>query len=254
MKRTLASLMLLVTVSLQAAVAPLHIRAEGHVAHPGTISLPPTAHYADAAIAAWPISDAYPLGAALLRVSQIETQIRLKAGIIDSLSVIAANAGRDGNDAAADSARRMIAWIKPLPITGRKAVALLDPRVVELTPDRNLPLDDGDVLRYPGRPSFVRVVGAVTRPCDLDFVPLQDARRYLAGCAQTQAADIETFYVIQPDGAVIKQGRALWNRSEPLALAPGAILYVPLKVALTQSTDSDLDRDFAAFVATQVLP
>jgi len=87
----------------------------------------------------------------------------------------------------------------------------------------------------------------------LPFVPMRDARDYLADCPSEGVADNDTYYVIQADGSISRQGRALWNRSAPLALAPGAVIYVPLKVSLTHDVDPDLDRELAEFLATQVI-
>lgn len=240
--------------TVKAGEPAIHVRVEGHVAHPATLTLPYAARYADAAIAAAPSREAYFIGADLIRASTVEGQVRLRAGILDSLAVAASEAAKQANDVAAGAARSMRGWIGAMPVTGRVVVAMLDPRVVEITPSANLHLADGDILRYPSRPATVRIVGAVKTPCEVPFEPMKDASRYLPACPATGAANIETFYVVQPDGTVIRQGRALWNHSEPLSLAPGAIMYVPLKAAITEKVDPDLDHDIAAFLATQVLP
>jgi hypothetical protein len=239
--------------SASASDTPLRVTVEGLVALPGTLSVPAKGRYADAALAASPTADAYPLGAALLRPSLVGAQTRLRAGVVYDLNELARRAGERGNDALMNRAMAMLAWFRTLPVTGRR-IALLDPRVVEITTDANLRLQTGDVLHYPARPSTVRIVGAVATPCELPFVPMQDARGYLAACPADRLADEDNFFVIQPDGKVMRQGRALWNRSEPLALAPGAVLYVPIEISATTSVDPDLDKDVATFIGTQVLP
>jgi hypothetical protein len=216
-------------------------------------SLPATGRYSDAALAASPTADAYLLGAALLRPSLVDAQTRLRAGAVYSLGELARRAGKDGNDALMKRAMAMLAWIRALPVTGRQ-VALLDPRVVEISAEANLPLADGDVLHYPARLTTVRIVGAVTAPCEVAFTPMQDAHRYLAACPADSVADVDYFFVIQPDGKIMRQGRALWNRSEPLPLAPGAVLYVPIAISVTTAVDPELDKDVANFIGTQVLP
>jgi hypothetical protein len=239
--------------AVSATDAPLKIDAEGLVAHPGVSSVPATGRYSDAALAASPTAEAYLLGAALLRSSLVDAQTRLRAGAIYDLGELARRAGKDGDDALMNRAMTMLAWIRALPVTGRQ-VALLDPRVVEVTAEANLPLENGDVLHYPVRPATVRIVGAVVAPCEVAHVPMQDARRYLAACPADRLADADDFFVIQPDGRVIRQGRALWNLSDPLALAPGAVLYVPIRTSATVAVDPDLDKDVATFLGTQVLP
>ena len=114
--------------------------------------------------------------------------------------------------------------------------------------------DVGNRLYYPLRQDSIRVVGAVQQPCTLPQVPLQDARDYLAFCTATRAADQDDIYVIEPDGRVFVQGIALWNRSTPLTLAPGALIYVPLSARAIKSVDPLLNHDLAAFLATQLLP
>ncbi|MBV8157298.1 MAG: capsule biosynthesis GfcC family protein, partial [Dyella sp.] len=85
------------------------------------------------------------------------------------------------------------------------------------------------------------------------LVALQDARKYLAGCMPSPQADPDWLYVIQPDGRVIRQGVALWNRSTPLSLAPGALLYVPIIERHVADVAPDLNNELSAFLATQLL-
>ena len=68
------------------------------------------------------------------------------------------------------------------------------------------------------------------------------------------AADRDSIYVIEPDGRVFVQGVALWNRSEAQVLAPGAVIYVPLRERAARKVDATMNSDIAAFLATQVLP
>ena len=84
--------------------------------------------------------------------------------------------------------------------------------------------------------------------------PMLDAYRYLAECPRARRADRDWVYVIQPDGRVFRQGVAPWNRSAPLALAPGATIYVPLPERAAQAVDTTLNHDLADFLATQLLP
>jgi hypothetical protein len=253
MMRRLLVAMLAIWGTAHGATADIHLRTTGQVAKPGELTLPGAARYADAAIAAAPLPDAYVLGAALLRPSLQPRQHRLRAGIVYDLGEIERRARNKGDDRVADRAHGMATWIGDLPVTGREP-ALLDPRVVEVTPARNHPVMDGDELHFPVRPATVRIVGAVGAVCTVALVPLQDARRYLDACGVDATADADVFYVIQPDGEIFRQGRALWNRGEPMSLAPGATLYVPLAATYSAGVDATLDHDIAAFLATQVLP
>ncbi len=235
------------------ARAGIQVRVAGAVAHPGTLVLADTARLSDAALAAGVQADAYLLGAAWLRPSLIRQQTALKAGIVYDLGALREHALRDGDLERAGLARSLHAWLVDLPVTGRET-ALLAPRVVEATPAANLPLAAGDTLLYPPRPSTVRVVGAVRQACTLPLQPLQGAREYLGRCAPDALADRDWAWVIQPDGRVFRRGIAAWNLSDTLPLAPGAVVYVPIRANVADRIDPDLNREVAAFLATQTLP
>lgn len=251
MSRVLGVLLLLLC---SASASAMQVRASGAVTHPGVLELHDTARLSDAALAAQPSPQAYVLGAAWLRPGLLVSQQRLKAGVLFDLGQLQQHSRAGGRQALADVAAAMATWIGTMPVTGRQPASLLDPRAVEIDPAANLLLAAGDQLYYPLRPATIRVVGAVAHACTLPLVPLQDARLYLAACAASSAADRDNIYVIEPDGRVFVQGIALWNRSAPLALAPGAMIYVPLREAAARAIDATMNHDIAAFLATQLLP
>lgn len=241
-------------VTWSVSAGAMQVLAGGAVAHPGVLNLPAGARLSAAALAAQPAAAAYLLGAAWLRPSLRGQQARQQAGVLFDLATLRQRAQADRDSALASTALAMRHWLASLPVTGRQAPAVLDPRVVEATPAQNHLLADGDQLIYPVRPATIRVVGAVQQPCTLPLVALQDARRYLAACPGNAAADADDIYVIQPDGRVFKQGIALWNRAAPMPLAPGAMIYVPLRQRAAAKVDAELNPDIAALLATQVLP
>lgn len=249
MSRALAVLLMLLYCASAGAV---QVRALGAVAHSGVLELKGAARLSDGALAAQPLPYAYMLGAAWLRPSLLEPQQRLKAGVLFDLAGVQRSARANGHHELADAAATMAQWIQASPVTGRQPGSVLDPRVVEVSASANHLLAAGDQLYYPIRPAGIRVVGAVADACTLPLVPLQDARRYLAACASSDAADPDSIYVIEPDGRVFVQGIALWNRSKPLPLAPGALVYVPLRERAVKAVDRSLNRDIAAFLATQL--
>jgi hypothetical protein len=230
----------------------IQVQVDGAVAQPSMLTLQGHARLSDAAIAARPLPDAYMLGAAWLRPALKTAQQRLKAGVLFDLDNLQHRAGNQGTELAA-LAQQLHQWISAMPVTGREP-ALLDPRVVEVIDSENRPLADGDRLYYPLRPDTVRVVGAMQHACALALVPLQDARKYLAACPRANAADSNIIYVIEPDGRVFVQGVALWNLSPPRTLAPGSIIYVPLRAVAIKPVDASLNSDIASFLATQTLP
>jgi protein involved in polysaccharide export with SLBB domain len=254
MIRAVTCLGLLLALAVQPAMAQqLQVHIDGAVEHPGVLELGNAARISDAALAAQVQPQAYMLGAAWLRPSLQETQQRLKAGVLFDLDSLRVSALQHGDTALVQWAGTWRSWIAALPVTGRTA-ALLDPRVVEVNAHQNWPLADGDRLFYPLRPTTVRIVGAVQQPCTLPLEPLQDARNYLPSCPAATRASRDWVYVIQPDGHVFHQGIALWNRSPPLPLAPGALIYVPLRTRTAQTINATFNEDLARFLATQVLP
>lgn len=235
------------------AQAAVSVRVDGRVLHAGAQALPEDSRLATALLAADVAPDAYVTGAAWLRPSLEREQRRLKAGVLFDLRVLVGQARLDDDAQRLALGLRLIAAVGAMPVTGRQPAALLDPRPLELSA-QNHRLGNGDRVWLPTRPATVRVVGAVQRTCALAHQPLRDARRYLADCAISPDADPDWLYVIQPDGAVQRLGVALWNRSAPQALAPGALLYVPLRQSLVASVDPAFNDSLAAWLATQPLP
>ncbi len=244
MRRVLLSACALLAATC-AQAQTLRVTVEGAVSAPGLQRHVDGARLSDAVIAAMPTDSAYPTGAVLTRQSAQQTQIRLKAGLLHDLEALALS--RDAS--LSRQAERLADHIDALPVTGR-VVTELAPRRLEASPASNLPLMDGDHLYYPLRPSQVSVVGAVDAPCLLAYVALQNASDYLQHCP-VQGGDPDWLFAVQPDGTVHRIGIALWNRSEPVSLAPGATLYVPLPERALRALSGDFNTEFAQFLATQ---
>lgn len=254
MRRMLVSALgvVLAVAAVAQAPAAIQVSADGAVAVPGARTFAGATRLAALVKAAGVRADAYVLGAAWLSPSLRHSQTRLKAGLLYDLGVVRREAAADGQTTAADLAARLHALIEAMPVTGRKLVGTLEPHAVLATPRNNPPLADGDGIYYPTRPDTVTIVGAVTRACAVPHVGLRDARDYLASCPSSAPADPDLLYVIEPDGRVFTQGIAAWNRSPPMVVAPGAVLYVPLsQQVLRMGASRSFNRDMAAFLATQ---
>lgn len=249
----LAALAWLALGVVSPAGAAVSVRVEGQVAHAGVQHLPGGTRLASAVTAAQVRPQAYVLGAAWLRPSLLIAQRQLKAGVLYDLDVLTGTARLAGDAPLQALGQRLLRSVRALPVTGRARMVLLDPRPLEVSPQNHL-LADGDRVLYPPRPDDVRVTGAVQADCRLPHQPLRDARAYLADCPLDAAADRDWLYVIQPDGAVSRLGVALWNRAEPQALAPGAVLYVPIRARAADAVDVQLNGDLATLLATQLLP
>ncbi|PJJ96591.1 hypothetical protein CO641_12020 [Lysobacteraceae bacterium NML91-0213] len=227
------------------AQAMLQVRVEGAVRTAGTFEVPAGSRLAEVALAAMPTREAWPTGASLLRQAAAREQLRLKAALLHDVGVLRQAEDTDTRAVAAALERELQA----MPVTGRMPVQL-EPRRLEMLPDANTPVADGDRLVYPRRPTTVRITGAVVEPCVVGHAPLRDAAAYLESCA-TRGADPDWLHVIQPDGSHRRIGIAPWNRSPAQALAPGAVLYVPLPPRALRTLEGDFNAEFAAFLATQ---
>lgn len=241
---------LCIGLCLPVTAGAVDVAIMGAVSNPGTKHLRTRARLSDAALASPLRADAYPLGAAWERAALRVEQLRLKTGLLFDLDAALGQAQRDELPSLIDSIRTLRDWVAPMSVTGRE-VALLDPRAVEVTANANRLVGEGDTLHFPVRPDTVRVVGAVDRACQLPIVPLQDARIYLDACKPNRSAEGDWIFVIQPDGRVNKQGVGLWNRGNPMPLAPGATIYVPLRETGLHSVPPDINQELAAFLATQ---
>lgn len=242
-------LLLLLCVS---QLSSAQVTVTGAIARPGTYALTDAPRLADAAKLAQVDPEAYALGASWSQQSQLLSQRRERAGLLYELEVIRQQAAAAGDDAMIAASRSLRDWLQSMPLTGRRLVHTLDPSQLAISDADNFPLDDGDQLSYPKRPASVRVVGAVVHACILPQIGLKAATDYLAECAPSSAADKELLYVIQPDGQVSELGIALWNRSPPMVLAPGAIIYVPLDRHVIRSVaDEVFNHELADFLATQ---
>ncbi len=250
--RALAGLLLAALVcnpaSAQPAAENLTVHIDGQVLSPGSYSLPAGSRLSQAAFAGQVSSAAWFLGAALLRESAVEAQVRLKAGVLFDLKVNAVHAKATGNAGLLNLAERLDAMVSPLPVTGR-VVAELNP-LAQLLPQNNPPLENGDRLLYPLRPDTVRVIGAVEQNCKLPYVPGMQPVDYLEGCPRHAMSDPSEVFLVQPDGSLSRAPVAHWN-IRPANVATGAIIYVPLRRNMLSPEATGLNVDMAAFLATQ---
>ena len=224
------------------------VSISGAVLQPGSYQWNADARLHDVTVAGRVRSDAWFLGAALLRESAIEPQQRLKAGVLFDLRVNRMHA-RVNNDAPLQElAERLESLVEPMPVTGR-VQAELNPFQLMIAQNNQL-LEPGDRLVYPTRPSQVRVLGAVTGECELAFDAALELKDYLNQCPAHPAAERSFVYVIQPDGQVEHIGIAHWNE-QPVNIAVGALIYRPLGAARISPETTGLNQDMAALLATQ---
>lgn len=219
----------------------------GAVLQPGTYPWHPGARLRDAAAAGQVRADAWFLGAALLRQSAIEPQQRLKAGVLFDLRASRAHAQVENNQPLIVLLNRLTEQVTAMPITGRVTAQLAPFQL--LLAQHNLPLQPGDQLIYPTRPTHLRVMGAVQADCQLSFDAAHSMRDYLRQCPAHPAADPNHVHVIQPDGRIQQVGIAPWNE-QPINIAVGAIIYRPLKASEILPESAQLNSELATLLAT----
>lgn len=229
----------------------ISFEAQGQFAKPGNQIVESGTRISAGILQASPSADAYLLGAQLLRRSSLQQQRRLKAGLLHDLHTLQRMSDVDG--ALVSFAAGLAQWLEQLPVTGRILLPL-DPRRLELDPLVNAPLEADDRLVFPVRPDHISVVGAVNANCTFPHASLEDADHAAVRCGKTQLADRDWLFLIQPDGQVEEVPVALWNKDAAHALAPGAIIYVPIGSRALKQLDPDFNREFAQFLATQAQP
>lgn len=226
----------------------LVVKISGAVLAPGAYAFPDGARLHDVSRTAQVNTAAWPLGAALLRQSAVEPQLRLKTGVLFDLRVNRVHAVAEQKPALEALVDRLALTVEALPVSGR-VVAQLNP-LQQLLLANNDVLESGDHIVYPLRPTHVSVTGAVERDCWLPFVPSHQPIDYLEHCARLPLADRNAVYVIQPDGTQQRKGIAHWN-AEPANVAVGAVIYVPIRANQLSAETPDLNQELAEFLATQ---
>jgi polysaccharide export outer membrane protein len=219
------------------------VRVEGEVEHAGVYSLEPGETLRALVKQAGGITPgAYLYGIQFTRESTQREQQQRFSSFLDSLEVqinqTAANqAGRVlGADQAAitqttlTSQRALVQKLRETPPTGRIVLDLdYKSSNVDVLPE--MPLEDGDRIYIPNRPSTVNVIGNVNNQAS--FVYSQDLRLgdYLQQAGgPSRFADRSHMFVIRADGSVLAkpEGGSLFSRNiESQKLLPGDTLVVP---------------------------
>lgn len=220
----------------------------GEVINPGSYDFPPGARLHDASITGQINSRAWFLGAALLRESALETQQRLKVGLLFELNANRVHALALDNAELHELMTRLYHVVESMPVTGR-VVAQMDP-LQQLILSNNSLLESGDRLLFPRKAEQVRVTGAVMADCVLPHDPSWKMLDYLQACQRHPLADRNSAYLIQPNGTWQEYGIAYWNL-QPATVATGAIIYLPPQPKRLSPSTPDLNNDMAAMLATQ---
>ena len=218
---------------------PVTVTVEGEVRRPGSFTLPRNATLSTLIVAAGGYSDNADLEASTLaRESAREAQSGELQNIV--LRLREARAERPGGW---DAWREFLDRLGALPPLGRVPAPLSHPRLLKGSP-RDLPLEQGDVLRIPAKRDTVTVRGAVREPGRVvPFAGKTGADEYIrraGGYADT--ADRGQVHLMRPNGAVVplRRGLLAWNAEASRweipalvgggpAVGPGDTIIVPRK-------------------------
>ena len=239
-----ALLLALVSPTIAAAIGwpqPLTVAVEGAVRRPGSYTLPHDATLSTLIVAAGGYADNADLAAATLaRESAREAQSGELQNIVRGLREYRAE--RPGGW---DAWRGFLDRVGALPPLGRVPAPLSHPRLLKGSP-RDLPLEEGDILRIPRKRDTVTVGGAVQQPGRVvPFEGKTGADEYVrraGGYADT--ADRGNAYLMRSNGAVVplRRGLLVWNAYADRweipalvggapAIGPGDTIFVPKKPA-----------------------
>jgi protein involved in polysaccharide export with SLBB domain len=184
--------------------------------------------------------DAYLFGAEFTRESTRKTQEeRLRAAIVQyeqDLQRAAASRARNvtsAEDAASlkaeqEAQQAMIVRLRTLRPSGRIVLELSETPTVADFPD--IPLEDGDRLVIPQRPSMVAVFGTVYNESAFLHRPDKSVSDYLAQAGgPRREADQKSIYVLRADGSVIsRRGTGTFFGSlDGMRPMPGDAIIVP---------------------------
>lgn len=119
---------------------------------------------------------------------------------------------------------KLITWLQGMPVTGRVALGVVDPRWLQAHPEEDPILSAGQQLVAP--PPALKTI-AVVRPngelCNVAHEPGRSAWDYVTACGPVGSYDWA--WVAQPDGRTARVGVAPWNSQPSDEPAPGAWIW-----------------------------
>lgn len=216
------------------------VRVEGEVARPGDYILPPTSTLQDAVrVAGGFTPQAYVFGTDFSRESVRRTQEENYDRALRDLEIELARSTStqktlNADEATAQTQRatgtsRLVDRLRTVRPTGRI--------VLQLTQDSRdlptLPVEEGDKLYVPARPTTVGIFGSVFNGGNFllrDGSSVEDILKLAGG--PTRGADTRSVFVIRANGSVVsaRQNNSGWfggSSMENLAALPGDTVFVP---------------------------
>jgi protein involved in polysaccharide export with SLBB domain len=227
-------------INAPAARRPVVVRLEGELNHAGVYQALQGETLRQLVMRVGGVTpDAYLFGTEFMRESTKKQQEeRLRQAIVQyeqDLQRAAATRARNvtgAEDAAslkaeAEAQQSILSRLKRLQPTGRIVLELGEEATLANIPE--VPLEDGDRLVIPQRPSMVSVFGTVYNESAFLHKPDKTVSDYLAQAGGTRKeADKGNMYVLRADGSVISnQGSFFTSSLNGAKLMPGDAIIVP---------------------------
>lgn len=119
----------------------------------------------------------------------------------------------------------LIAWLQELPVTGRVALGIVDPRWLEAHPEEDPVLSAGQqFVAGPRDLKTIAVVRSNGELCHVQHEPGRTAWDYAKAC---ELPDADWAWVAQPDGRTARVAVAPWNAQPSDEPAPGSWIWAP---------------------------
>lgn len=219
----------------------LQVATQGQFIKPQIYNVSPGARLSEIADQ-WQLkARAYRLGISLLRVSQQRWQSRLRWALLYQLEDLTLNS---------QTKKSLHNQVIRFAATGR-VLYQFNWDSIELNPKQNRPLKQGDVFIAPVRPDTISVGGAASQ-ANLKFIPGQTVAAYIKDIKRLPGYDPSYVWVVTPDTHIRRIGVGYWNTQQAY-LAPGSIIYVPLKSNFAHSFKK-FNQSMMRLYAAQVLP
>ncbi|MDO4223411.1 MAG: YjbH domain-containing protein [Acinetobacter sp.] len=151
----------------------------------------------------------------------------------------------------------LIAWLERLPATGRVHLPQQDARYLQVNPQLEPVLKQGDQVQLSQRTTVVNVLFDDARACQVQHEPTAQAQDYIKHCmsALNKSFYADTAYLITPQGDVQQVNIAKWNAQTQTPPAAGAWLWVPeAKHGWTKETAQKVAQLIASQGTTLALP
>lgn len=187
----------------------------------------------------------YPYGALLSFPERKAAQSALQTKLLSFLTNPARLASL--TDEQRDYFQKVAQLISEQPVTGRRPLALIDPKAIEVTPNTNPVIRNQAYLQLMNRPDFIRLLGFET--VVMRHVTAQTLSEYLASTQLLPGLVPGYVWVVQANGQIEKLRYGLWTFNSP-AVSPGAWLIAEVPSSWIKDYPQ-FNEELAQWLATQ---